>query len=555
MGIKHFYIWFKETFGRQCIHGQNFGAPFPVAIDNLCVDMNGLFHPCAQQAFQYGEQAIKTEGPKLQGKAGNLQAFSNVAHSILRFVHLVRPRRRLVLCVDGVAGLAKCTQQRGRRYKTSQECPDNFNPAAISPGTEFMYDLMQFLDFFIKRELSYNREWEYLQVIFSDDRSAGEGEHKLMHYIRTFDPTESVCIHGLDADLFMLALSVRQGSGIHLLRENLYKRGRDDTDLHLVNIERFAEKLLGRMSPQDVESCTLNDFVFMCFLVGNDFLPNIPMLEIRRDGIDMMLQAHSDVRGGLTTRYWGAATINPEPLQNFLGVLAADEGRELQEKVNMMRRGKYMDDDLLLKHAPGDVLDMEGYRREYYETKFPADTSVESICHEYLRGMMWINNYYAKGIPSWDWFYPYDYAPFLGDLTEHTASFEMQPFEPSQSLPPFMQLMCIMPPPFAELLPERLRTVFSLCPDLFPEEFEVDLAGKRKEWEGIVLLPSLDVDRLWALYHGNGGDGEEERNTKHEDRIYTRGGVPGRFDCVFGSIPLLLAVSRVHLSKRLSMYN
>jgi hypothetical protein len=56
----------------------------------------------------------------------------------------------------------------------------------------------------------------------------------------------------------------------------------------------------------------------------------------------------------------------------------------------------------------------------------------------YLEGLHWVMQYYYRGVPSWSWFYPFHYAPFLSDMTD-LQSIECS-FTLSEPVLPFQQV-------------------------------------------------------------------------------------------------------------------
>ena len=69
----------------------------------------------------------------------------------------------------------------------------------------------------------------------------------------------------------------------------------------------------------------LDDWVFMCFFVGNDFLPHLPSLDIREDGIDTLIAIWRDnipLMGGYVVK---DGVVNLERAQLILDGLAKQE--------------------------------------------------------------------------------------------------------------------------------------------------------------------------------------------------------------------------------------
>ena len=209
-------------------------------IDNLYLDINGIIHTVSHKYFCDASQINETT--KL--------IYKDVCDVIKNIVHLIKPKELLMISVDGVAPRAKMNQQRIRRFrkemnnKIEEEKKEKeeinqenksqnenetklFDSNAISAGTRFMFNLTTYMKEYIINEKKNNNEWNNMEVILTGSDVPGEGEHKILEYIRNFKNSEKYnpyirhCIYGLDADLIMLSL-ISHENNIVILREDTF---------------------------------------------------------------------------------------------------------------------------------------------------------------------------------------------------------------------------------------------------------------------------------------------------------------------------------------------
>jgi len=144
-------------------------------------------------------------------------------------------------------------------------------------------------------------------------------------------------------------------------------------------------------------------------------------------------------------------------------------------------------------------LGKDGWKARYYLEKM-AGTAAHDVAWHYVRGLVWVLRYYYHGCCSWDWYFPFHYAPFPSDIAaclERTRDTRaMCAFTLGEPFRPFDQLMAVLPAASGHALPACLRafmTEDSEIGDFYPADFPIDLNGKRFAWQAVILLPFIDV--------------------------------------------------------------
>lgn len=263
----------------------------------------------------------------------------------------------------------------------------------------------------------------------------------------------------------------------------------------------------------------IDDFIFMCFFVGNDFLPHLPSFRIRQGAIDLILGIYKHflpkMRGYLTTN----CKLNMENIEYLLkqiSIVEEDLGQDHESSNNsrfQSHRPGYKNrnaepevpkvEDVVTAYK--DVKDFTNgnWRLKYYQNKFhvePDDLEdfLAKISKAYLEGINWVYNYYYTGCPSWEWFYPYHYAPLAIDLANHVKS--VYTFSKGRPYNPIEQLMSVLPKQSSHALPRCLRPLLSNphsdLIDFYPIKFPLDTNGFQFAWMGVNLLPFVSEDRL-----------------------------------------------------------
>lgn len=528
MGVPRLSIWLKKNFP-AFFKTFSKDDPIGVRIDNLYIDGNAILHGATQHVYNYGEHkrlVDPLEGMSMEFK--QTKVFEVFFNKIRELVTIARPKKMLYISIDGVAPHCKLVQQRQRRYIASKSVSERggFDSNVITCGTQFMLELTKYMNTAIRKEMNNYIDWRDLTVYFSPPTVPGEGEHKLLQYIRLVkDPNLVHCLCGPDGDLFFLCLA-SYAPRMLLLREDQYNFGM----IELFNMGGVREALPGRLgaigslskkSDRPLNDI-INDFIMLGFFVGNDFLPKVQMFLLLEHGMELMIQIYSEILAKKSNEAFiiRDGEIDIPSFAMFVTEIAKREPQYLMDQLSYPVEDPKLSNNTLKKFVKTDLtgattlfgdhrtIDFEGYREAYYERIGIDEADITNLCEEFLKGMRFVFEYYTKGIPSWRWYYPYQYPPLMVDFAKYLtklgdASRKINVADNTVPLLPFVQLVCVLPPPSRTLLPTPLRSLFfnPSLKEFYPDKVDIDYEGKYKLHEGVVLLPFINVEKVIREYN------------------------------------------------------
>jgi len=272
----------------------------------------------------------------------------------------------------------------------------------------------------------------------------------------------------------------------------------------------------------------VDDFIFICSLMGNDFLPHMPSLDIYENAIDTLMQTYVEVvicNGTFivdrTTKHY----IDNNVFYDFLVRLASMEETTLKLAFGKKKRfhtcqssdpfdiEMHRIDNMMFKVKDPVMIGSDNitdwttrYYKYYYKVE-PVEICGTMTKH-YMIGLKWVIMYYLDKCPSWDWYYMYDHAPFLTDMVRDKTIvdevFTELVFTEGNPLSPFEQLLTILPKQSSYLLPVPLRkipnNINGSAAHLYPTKFDLDMIGKKKYWMCIPILPKLEINLIRKIF-------------------------------------------------------
>ena len=515
-------------------------------IDNLYIDSNSIIYDALRDLLSNNSTSYKStdEFERI--------LIENVCQIIEKYIFHISPKNNVFIAFDGVAPVAKLDQQRNRRYKSTMEkkimnhiyenCASekkkkiqntiNWSSTNITPGTEFMKKLNMNIKKYFN---TYKYKFNINNIIVSGSDEKGEGEHKLFQYIRdneTSHKYQTTIIYGLDADLIMLALNhLPISRKIYLYRETpefikSIDAGLNPNESYLMDIPELSKVIIstmnnGRVINNKQHSNRLYDYIFICLMLGNDFLPHFPSINIRTKGIYKLMAAYSHVLGNTNKNLTNGKVIYWDNVYKLIDYLSEKEYDNLKDEYRIRDRMEKRNlpsktiEDMKTRYLHTPIKNrcieryidpyQNGWEIRYYESLFDSYNNkdfLRNVCFNYLEGLEWVMKYYTTGCVDWRWCYRYDYPPLLKDLLKYVPRWDMDLIKKNnhKAVKDIVQLAYVLPNESLHLLPQKYHIrLLKEMKGCYPMDCKLKWAFCKYIWESHVDLPHIDIEKLETL--------------------------------------------------------
>jgi 5'-3' exonuclease len=520
-------------------------------IDNLYLDCNSIIYDSLD--FKNFENKSQFEN----------YIIKNVINKIENIITIINPKENIYIAFDGVPPIAKLNQQKNRRYKSSiQNSMFNKNTpwdtCSITPGTKFMNKLNDV----ISKHFTKNKKYSNNTIILSLSNEPGEGEHKLYEYIRNNPHSnKNTLIYGMDADLIMLSLNhLKYCNSIYLYRETPHfissiDNSLDPEEKYLINISELGIQIYKELiddisikndTPQWLKEASnildlsynysnfknfekyenyenfydkIEDYIFMCFLLGNDFMPHFPALNIRYNGFNVLLNLYK-TDFGIKKQLIKDGKIVWKNFKLFIEKIANNEEAFLKEIYKIReKQSKKRYTENTIEEKENKYTNLPSFERNiekfinpyeedwhyrYYYSLFDVNIDkdknyVAEVCNNYLQTLQWTYYYYSKECINWNHSYNYHYPPLISDLYKSIPYFDSELVlkEDKNIIHTHLLLSFVLPYNSLNLLPDNIHNyLLKNYKDHYKNDYKMIYAFCRYIWEGYVIFPELNFNEF-----------------------------------------------------------
>lgn len=526
---------------RNCYNKLIIKSKIKYPINNLFIDGNGVLHSACNEILNKLNSNINND--LLEN-----QLIQNCINKIFDIINHINPTNLAYIAIDGVCPNSKILQQRIRRYKTFYDNSlinsikqkynkfiPNWSTVNITPGTPFMKKLNNELSNYI---INFNKSHSF-KVLYSSCDEPGEGEHKIIQYIKhNINIHENIVINGLDADLIFLSLTLRN-KYIFLMRNKDKLTDDNDYPYEYVCIHNLKYNIINYIINFNhnlkFDFKILNDFIFISYLIGNDFLYHSPLFNIYDKGLDIIINTYTTLKENndflIQFDKNNNVSINIIFFDELLHNLINNEIK-LFENLNSnqtLQKNKFLKDKIQReynslngydkeiyyinnfissKNIFNNISSFDDYKFKYYEYFCYNSTNqkdlIDNLCENYLEGILWTTKYYFNSLPSWNWYYKYNISPFICDLSKYIQTKKininhLNLYYPNDlPLKQNVQLLCVIPKQYLiNIKPELIKYIEDKRINyLFPDKFEIETENEKMFWKCKPKLPNINFNLL-----------------------------------------------------------